>query len=95
MKRKLIVLSFMLSFSLFDTTGIKAQNDAFFVNSSEQRTASNMEQGFYFKNLDVQQNGVDFEGLVINDEAPLANGMLLMSAAGFIYLMNKRRKENE
>lgn len=96
MKRKLIVLSFMLSFSLFDTTGIKAQNDAFFEYTSEaQRASSNVEQGFYFKKLDVQQNGIDFEGLVINDEVPLANGMLLMSAAGFIYLMNKRRKENE
>ena len=96
MKRKLIVLTFMLSFSLFDTTGINAQNDAFFEYTSEaQRASSNVGQGFYFENLNTQPNGIYFEEYVINGDVPLTNGMLLMTVTGLIYLMNKRRKEKE
>ena len=94
MKRKLIALTFMLSFYLFFTTGVNAQNDAFFMNSSEQRTSVNVGQGFNFGNFDTQQGGFDFEGFTGGD-APVANGLFIMTATGLIYLMNKRRKENE
>ena len=94
MKRKLIALTFMLSLSQFCTTGIKAQNDAFFVNSTEHRTFINEGQGFNFGNMDPQQSGLNFEKMNSGD-APVGNGLLLMTATGLIYFMNKRRKENE
>jgi hypothetical protein len=94
MKRKFIVLSFMLGFSLFCTTGIKAQNDAFFVNSTKQRTSINVGQGFNFGSFDTQQGGLSFEDFT-GSNAPIGNGLLLMTATGLIYFINKRRKENE
>ena len=85
----------MLNFSfIFCSKGIHAQNDTFFVNSSEQRTATNVGQGFNFGNLDTPQNGFDFEAMN-SSAAPLANGLLLMTSTGLIYFINKRRKENE
>ena len=93
MKIKLIASLFLSIFFLFRSIDVKAQNDAFFVNSSEQRTSSNLGQGFNFGNMDTPQNGFNFETMNSNG-VPLANGLLLMTATGLIYLMNKRRKEN-
>jgi hypothetical protein len=94
MKRKFFVLSFMLGFCLFSTAEIKAQNDAFFVNPSEHRTSVNVGQGFNFGSFDTQQGGFGFEDFTGGD-APVGNGLLLMTATGLIYFINKRRKENE
>ena len=93
MKRKLIVSLFMLTFFLLRPIETKAQ-DAFFTNSSEQRTYSIEQQGFNFGNMDTPQNGFNFETMNGNG-VPLANGLLLMTTTGLIYLMNKRRKENK
>lgn len=105
MKRKLIVLSFMLSFLVFVSNEIKAQNDAYFSTSDEYRTpgttgmtfdgfSGQFGQGFNFDGFDTEQGGLGFENFTGGD-APLANGLLIMTATGLIYLMNKRRKENE
>lgn len=51
-------------------------------------------QGFNFSSFDGQQGGLNFENFTGGD-TPLANGLLIMTATGLIYLMNKRRKENE
>ena len=107
MKRKLIALTFMLGFLAVMTSGLKAQSDAFFSNEKELRSPNSVGggvgfegfsgqfgQGFNFGSFDLQQDGFGFEDFNLGD-APLANGLFIMTATGFIYLMNKRRKENE
>lgn len=85
----------MLIASMFLVTELKAQSDGFFSTSKGLRepTSEGM-QGFNFGNFTTQQNGLDFEDFTGGD-APVGNGLLLMTATGLIYLMNKRRKENE
>lgn len=107
MKRKLIAFTFMLSFSAVTAAGLKAQTDAYFSNANDLRSpdavgagfvfdefAGRFGQGFGFGSFDTQQGGMNFESFTGGD-APLGNGLLLMTATGLIYLMNKRRKENE
>ena len=107
MKRKLIALTFMLGFLAVMTSGLKAQSDAFFSNEKELRSpgtigggvgfegfSGQFGQGFNFGSFDTQQDGFGFEGFTGGD-APVANGLFIMTATGLIYLMNKRRKENE
>lgn len=117
MKRKFIVLSFMLSFLTFVSGGLTAQTDAYFSTSQGLRSPdamgltieefsgqfghgfnfgpfSGQEGGFNFGSFDGQEGGFSFESFTGGD-APLANGLLIMTATGLIYLINKRRKENE
>ena len=107
MKRKFIVLSFMLGFLAFVTGGLQAQTDAYFSNTKELRSSESVGagmviegfsgqfgQGFNFGSFVSEQEGFDFEEFTGGD-APVGNGLLLMTATGLIYLMNKRRKENE
>ena len=97
----------MLSFLAFITGGLQAQTDAYFSNSKELRPpgtevggmgfegfSGQFGHGFNFGSFDLQQDGFGFEEFNLGD-APLANGLFIMTATGFIYLMNKRRKENE
>lgn len=107
MKRKLIALTFMLGFLAVMTSGLKAQSDAFFSNEKELRSPNSVGggvgfegfsgqfgQGFSLGSFDTQQDGFGFEGYEVGD-TPLPNGLFIMTATGLIYLMNKRRKENE
>ena len=104
MKRKLIALTFMLGFLAVMTSGLKAQTDAFFSNEKELRSpgtvgggigfegfSGQFGHGFNFGSFDTQQDGFGFEDF----DAPVANRLFIMTATGLIYLMNKRRKENE
>ena len=97
----------MLSFLAFITGGLQAQTDAYFSNSKELRSSEavgggvgfegfsgQFGHGFNFGSFDTQQGGFGFEDFTGGD-APVGNGLLLMTATGLIYLMNKRRKENE
>lgn len=105
MKRKFIVLSFMLSFLVFISNEIQAQTDAYFSTTVEYRSpdaagltiegfSGQFGHGFDFDGFDTQQGGLGFENFT-GGNVPLANGLLIMTATGLIYLMNKRRKENE
>ena len=93
----------MLGFLAFVTGGLKAQTDAYFSTAKELRSPETMSpglgfdgfagqfgQGFNFGNMDTPQNGLNFETMNGNG-VPLANGLLLMTTTGLIYLMNKRR----
>ena len=104
MKRKLIVLSLMLSFLAF-INEMQAQNDAYFSTSQELRSpdamglsfdgfSGQMGNGFNFDSFISGNDGFSFEEFT-GDEVPVSSGLLLMTATGLIYLMNKRRKENE
>ena len=97
----------MLSFLAFITSGLKAQTDAYFSESRELRSlgtvgggmgfegfSGQFSHGFNFGNFDVQQDGFGFDDFNLGN-APLASGLFIMTATGLIYLMNKRRKENE
>lgn len=97
----------MLSFLGFISKEMQAQTDAYFSNTKELRSSESVGggmgiegfsgqfgRGFNFGNFDTQQGGFGFEDFTGGD-APVGNGLLLMTATGLIYLMNKRRKENE
>ena len=74
MKRKLIALTFMLSFLAVMTSGLKAQNDAFFSNEKQFRSSESVGagmgidgflgqfgQGFNFGSFVSEHDGFDFE----------------------------------
>ena len=96
MKRKFIASTFMLGFLVMLTASLNAQTDAFFTDAKELRTSESVGAGlgFNFSSFDGQQGGMNFEKFTSSD-TPIGNGLLLMTATGLIYLMNKRRKENE
>lgn len=107
MKRKLIASTFMFGFLAMITGSLKAQTDAYFSTAKELRSPETMSpglgfdgftgqfgQGFNFGNFDTQQGGFSFENFT-GGNATLGNGLLIMTATGLIYFINKRRKENE
>ena len=94
----------MLSFLAF-INEMQAQNDAYFSTSQELRSpdamglsfdgfSGQMGNGFNFDSFISGNDGFSFEEFT-GDEVPVSSGLLLMTATGLIYLMNKRRKENE
>lgn len=95
----------MLSFLAFISNEMQAQTDAYFSNTREYRSpdATGMSfdgfsgqfgYGFNFGSFVTEHDGFDFEEFTGGD-APVANGLFVMTAIGLIYLINKRRKENE
>lgn len=86
MKRKQFLTAFILGFIMLLATDMKAQNDGFFTQQSgESRTGSSYN---IFSNGEV---GIeDF-----TNETPLSGGLLALTATGLVYLIGKRRKENE
>lgn len=95
----------MLSFLGFNFKEMQAQADGYFTSEIESRSPDAMGlsfdgfsgqfgQGFYFGSFDGQQGGFGFDGFT-GDYVPVSSGLFLMTALGFIYIMNKRRKENE
>ena len=98
-------MTFMLSFLVFISNELKAQNDAYFSTTNEYRSPDAMGQsinsfrgkignGFDFENFISDHNGFDFEEFIDGD-ASVTNGLLIITATSLIYLRNKRRKENE
>lgn len=102
MRKNLIVLVIVLFVSAFVMPELKAQ-DYFFYNDTKQRTGeSAMGNGLFFEGFYGgigegfgQQNGLYFEGFAGNAQVPIGDGLLMMTATGFIYLITKRRKENK
>ena len=86
MKRKQFLTAFILGFIMLLATDMKAQNDGFFTQQSgESRT------GNYYN---IYSNGeVGIENFT--NETPLSGGLLALTATGLVYLIGKRRKENE
>ena len=67
-------------------TDMKAQNDGFFTQQSgDSRTGSS------FNLITGSEAGI--EGFT--NETPLSGGLLALTATGLVYLIGKRRKENE
>lgn len=97
MKRRIFVITLMLSVMSFFAADIKAQTDAYFSNAQELRVSNKNAgtQGFTFNSIDTQQIGFAFEKIEGTDDTPLTNGLLLMSATAMFYTFTKRRKENK
>lgn len=80
MKKKLIALTLMLGTAMFMSSELKAQKmDSFFSYSEETRE---------------DPTGVGFNQMN-NNNTPLSGGMLVLTATGLAYLINKRRKGDE
>ena len=105
MNRKLIVMMFALCFLSLVSIEMQAQNDGYFTAVDEYRTpdamglsfdgfSGHVGNGFNFDSFISGNDGFSFEEFT-GDEVPVSSGLFLMTATGLIYLMNKRRKENE
>ena len=84
---------------------MQAQTDAYFSTPQNLRSpdATGMSfngfsgqfgNAFNFDNFTTPESSLGFESFTGGD-TPLTNGMLIMTATCLIYLMNKKRKENE
>ena len=104
MKKKSIVLMFVLMLSVFGALELKAQSDAFFTNTKESRTDGT--NGLMFSDFSSgtsggfgQKDGLsfgDFEGeSLYESEVPVGHGAFIMATTGILYLIAKRRKENK
>ena len=91
----------MLLFTALTTSELHAQIDGFFANATGHREealsgltfgnfSSGVGQGF-----NKDGNGLKFDDFTGKDDVPVGNGMSMMAAAGFLYLITKRRKENK
>ena len=87
MRRKFIVLGFMLSFLAFITSGLNAQNDAFFYGNVETRNIDGHNTngfrgyGFSFDLFDEELgNGFSFDGFANDDDGSFNFGDFDMAA---------------
>ena len=122
MKRKVILITLMLNFTLFLGLNLKAQTeiqagvqtdvlteiqanahiDAYFTYDLEKRSDDVSGYNgltfvdFYGQGFNNYQ-GLDFDGFTnhSNNDVCAGNGILMMAATGFFYLINKKRKENK
>lgn len=86
MKRKQFLTAFILGFIMFFATDMKAQNDGFFTQQSGESRTGNSYNIFSNGEAGIE----DF-----TNETPLSGGLLALTATGLVYLIGKRRKENE
>ena len=91
MRKRLILKTLILGFIMLLATDMKAQNDGFFSQQSgDSRTGS----PYNFFSYNFFSNGeVGIENFT--NETPLSGGLLVLTATGLVYLIGKRRKENE
>ena len=86
MKKGNLLTTLILSFVMFFATDMKAQNDGFFSQQSgDSRTGSS------FDLITGSEAGIE----AFADETPLSGGLLALTATGLVYLIGRRRKENE
>lgn len=104
MRRKFIVITFLLVFLAFVSNKMQGQSDGYFTTMNEYRSLDAPDPSFYgysrqigngfnFEAFMSEDNGYNFELFI--EEAPITNGLMLLTTVGLVYLINKRRKENE
>ena len=86
MRKRLILKTLILGFIMLLATDMKAQNDGFFTQQSGERRTGNSYNIFSNGEAGIE----DF-----TNETPLSGGLLALTATGLVYLIGKRRKENE
>lgn len=107
MKKKSIVLMFVLMLSVFGALELKAQTDGYFRTTlSEEREDGSsglggLTFGDFFSGVGGgfgQQDGLsfgDFTGeSIYSSNAPLGCGTFIMTTTSILYLIAKRRKED-
>lgn len=85
MKRKLFLKTLIMGFVMFFAADMKAQNDGFFTQQSGDNRTGN--------SYNIVSEGAGIEDFTT--ETPLSGGLLALTATGLVYLIGKRRKENE
>ena len=93
MKRRQFLTTLILGVVMLLSIDMKAQNDAFFTQHSGN---TRNESGDLFSHggyITTDQTGVGIQSF--GSEAPLSGGLLALTATGLVYLIGKRRKENE
>lgn len=85
MKRKQFLTALILGFVMSFATDMKAQNDGFFT----QQSGDNRDGSSY----NIVSEGAGIE--VFTNETPLSGGLLALTATGLVYLIGRKRKENE
>lgn len=85
MKRKLFLKTLIMGFVMFFAADMKAQNDGFFTQQSGDNRTGN--------SYNIVAEGAGIEGFT--NETPLSGGLFALTATGLVYLIGKRRKENE
>ena len=92
MKRKSILTTLILGFVMLLSVDMKAQSDAFFTQySGNTREQSGDLIGLGY--ITTDQTGVGIQ--TFTNETPLSGGLFALTATGLVYLIGKRRKENE
>ena len=85
MKRKQFLTALIMGFVMFFAADMKAQNDGFFTQQSGDNRAGN--------SYNIVYEGAGIEGFT--NETPLSGGLLALTATGLVYLISRKRKENE
>ena len=92
MKRRQLLTTLILGFVMLLSVDMKAQSDAFFTqHSGNTREQSGDLIGLGY--ITTDQTGVGIQ--TFGSEAPLSGGLFALTATGLVYLIGKRRKENE
>ena len=92
MKRKLFLKTLIMGFVMLLATDIKAQNDAFFTQQSRDSRNESSDVIAYGE-ISIISNGSGIENF--SNNTPLSGGLFALTATGLVYLIGKRRKENE
>ena len=83
-----------MGFVLFFATDMKAQSDSFFTHQSgETRNLTSDVTRVGTFNITTDNSGVGIQDFT--NDTPLSGGLLALTATGLVYLIGKRRKENE
>ena len=91
MKRKLFLKTLIVGFIMLFATDIKAQNDAFFTQQSRDSRNESSDVIAYGEISIINGSGIEN----FSNNTPLSGGLLALTATGLVYLIGKRRKENE
>ena len=91
MKRRQFLTTLILGFVMLLSVDMKAQSDAFFTQQSVN-TRNESSYVIAYGNIN-EQSGVGINNFVNN--TPLSGGLFALTATGIVYLIGKRRKENE
>ena len=92
MKRRQFLTTLILGFVMLLSVDMKAQSDAFFTQQSVN-TRNQQQNAISYGNIYTDQTGAGIDNFVNN--TPLSGGLLALTATGLVYLIGKRRKENE
>ena len=92
MKRRQFLTTLILGFVMLLSVDMKAQSDAFF-NQQSVNTRNESSDVIAYGEISINSNGSGIENF--SNNTPLSGGLFALTASGLVYLIGKRRKENE